>query len=155
VEQTGAVHRAAVWRPNWLQRSGVQLAQTRFRPASIVGIAGRSCSVSPTVCLLFAGNFRSMRAASTTAGLVLLSLLTSCGPTDIGIGVVSGASIPIFHRTPLDMVMSAATGRDCSVVNLDKGEGYCRPKDRAPETPGIFAPDRSVYPTVGTIRRSY
>jgi hypothetical protein len=84
-----------------------------------------------TIC----GQLPVMRAASTTAGLVLLSLLIGCGPAEVGIGVVSGASIPIFHRSPLDMVVSAATGRDCSVVNLDKGERYCRPKDRAPETP--------------------
>ena len=45
------------------------------------------------------------------------------------------AAIPIFHRTPLDMAWSAATGRDCSIVNLDKGERYCRERDPAPDPP--------------------
>jgi hypothetical protein len=71
--------------------------------------------------------------------VVLPPLLSGCGaetPVVAGaVAVVSGASIPVFHRTPVDMVVSAATGRDCSVVNLDKGERYCRPKERAPETP--------------------
>jgi hypothetical protein len=87
----------------------------------------------------FCGQLQVMRAASIAPGLMLLSLLAGCGPamplTEVGVGVVSGASIPIFHRTPIDMVVSAASGRDCSVVNLDKGERYCRPKDRPPETP--------------------
>jgi hypothetical protein len=80
-----------------------------------------------------------MCPASIAPGLVLLSLLAGCGPAapvaEVGVGVVSGASIPIFHRSPVDMAVSAASGRDCSVVNLDKGERYCRPQDLAPETP--------------------
>jgi hypothetical protein len=83
--------------------------------------------------------FSVMRAASIAPGLVLLSLLAGCGPAapvaEVGIGVVSAASIPIFRRTPVDMVVSAASGRNCSVVNLDKGERYCRPRDRVPEPP--------------------
>ena len=80
-----------------------------------------------------------MHALRTVLALVLLSLVANCGPaapfTEIGIGVVSAASIPIFHRSPLDMLVSAASGRDCSVVNLDNRERYCRPRDRAPTTP--------------------
>jgi hypothetical protein len=40
-----------------------------------------------------------------------------------------GASIPVFHRTPIDMVVSVVSGRDCSIVNLDKGEQYCSPRE--------------------------
>jgi hypothetical protein len=80
-----------------------------------------------------------MRAASIAAGLVLLASLAGCGPAapalEVGIGVVSAASIPILHRSPVDMLVSAASRRDCSVVYLDNGERYCRPKDRVPETP--------------------
>ena len=67
--------------------------------------------------------------------LVLIPLLLLAG---CGVEVVAGAavgSIAIFHRSPLDMAVSAATGRDCSVVYLDKGERYCRPKDLPPEPP--------------------
>jgi hypothetical protein len=75
-----------------------------------------------------------MRANSIAP--VLLLLLAGCGPAaELGIGVVSAASIPVLHRTPVDLLVSAASGRDCSVVNLDKGEHYCRPRDRPPETP--------------------
>jgi hypothetical protein len=75
-----------------------------------------------------------MRLAPIAASLLLL--LAGCGPDGLGIAAaVSGASIPVFHRTPIDMAVSAASGRDCSVVNLDKGEHYCRPREQAPEPP--------------------
>jgi hypothetical protein len=80
-----------------------------------------------------------MCSARVPLVLVLLSLLAGCGPevpaAAVALGVVSGVSLPIFHRGPVDMVVSAARGRDCSVVYLDSGERYCRPKDRAPVTP--------------------
>lgn len=75
--------------------------------------------------------------------LVVSPLLSGCGPeAPVVAGVVAGAavvvsaaSLPVFHRTPVDMLVSAATGRDCSVVNLDRGERYCRPMELAPERP--------------------
>jgi hypothetical protein len=77
-----------------------------------------------------------MRADLRLMILIPPLLLTGCGPeAPIAAGVVSGASIPVFHRTPVDMAVSAATGRDCSVVNLDKGEQYCHPKERSPSEP--------------------
>jgi hypothetical protein len=74
------------------------------------------------------------------ASLIFSALLLSgCGPqAPLALGaavVVSGASIPIFHRTPVDMLVSAASGRDCSVVNLDRGEWYCLPREQLPGTP--------------------
>jgi len=66
-------------------------------------------------------------------------VLSGCGPqTPIvaGVAVVASvASIPVFHRTPVDLVVSAVTGRDCSVVHLDRGERYCYPREPAPEPP--------------------
>lgn len=71
--------------------------------------------------------------------LVLLPLVSGCGPEAPVVAgaaaVVTAASLPVFHRTPVDMVVSAVTGRDCSVVNLEREEMYCRPKERVPETP--------------------
>jgi hypothetical protein len=68
--------------------------------------------------------------------LILLSMVAGCGPAaETGVAVVSGVSIPIFHRTPVDMAMSLATGRDCSVVHVDNRTSYCSPRDRPPETP--------------------
>jgi len=47
-----------------------------------------------------------------------------------------GADIAIFHRSLPDTLYSALTGRDCSVVRLDRGESYCRPVDPpVPPTP--------------------
>ena len=45
------------------------------------------------------------------------------------------AAIPVFHRDVFDVVWSAATGRDCSVVRLDRGETYCRPAEPLPPAP--------------------
>lgn len=77
-----------------------------------------------------------MPVASIIPVLVMVCLLAGCSPVaEVGLGVASGVSIPVFHRTPVDMMVSAASGRDCSVVNLDKGERYCKPKDRRPAVP--------------------
>ena len=40
-----------------------------------------------------------------------------------------GADIAILHRSVPDTIYSALTGRDCSVVRLDRGESYCKPVD--------------------------
>jgi hypothetical protein len=84
---------------------------------------------------------RPVRSLSGFLGIALVAplLLAGCGPDSpsvaIGIAAASAASIPVFHRTPVDMVVSAASGRDCSVVHLDRGERYCRPRERPPEQP--------------------
>jgi hypothetical protein len=71
--------------------------------------------------------------------LPLVLLLGGCGVDAPFLGeaalVISGASLPVFHRTPVDMVVSAITRRDCSVVYLDRREQYCRPKEHVPEQP--------------------
>jgi hypothetical protein len=69
--------------------------------------------------------------------LFLALLLTGCGPqvpVAAGDPAAPGPSIPIFYRTPVDMAVSLATGLDCSVVNLDKDQRYCRPREGPPET---------------------
>ena len=48
----------------------------------------------------------------------------------LGIG-----SIAVIGRTPGDALWSIATGRDCSVVRLGKGQSYCREREPSPETP--------------------
>ncbi|MBE7209925.1 MAG: hypothetical protein INR65_02810 [Gluconacetobacter diazotrophicus] len=40
-----------------------------------------------------------------------------------------GADVSIFHRTVPDTIYSAITGRDCSLVRLDRDESYCKPID--------------------------
>ena len=60
----------------------------------------------------------------------VLTWLGGCVPaTVIPLTAGVGADIAIFHRSMPDMVYSAVTGRDCSVVRLDEGQSYCRPVD--------------------------
>ena len=40
-----------------------------------------------------------------------------------------GASVAVFGRGIVDIVVSAISGRDCSIVRLDKGQTYCEPVD--------------------------
>lgn len=65
---------------------------------------------------------------------LLLAILPLAGCEAFGLfaGVttgVSAASIAAIQRTPLDAGVSVATGRDCSLVRLDKQQSYCAPDD--------------------------
>jgi hypothetical protein len=42
-------------------------------------------------------------------------------------------SMMVFDRSIGDLVVSAATGRDCSVVRLDMGESYYRAEEAPPD----------------------
>lgn len=57
--------------------------------------------------------------------------LAGCGPAVApALGVYAGveiASVAVFHRGLGDMVVSAVSGRDCSIVRLDRGLSYCVP----------------------------
>jgi hypothetical protein len=77
-----------------------------------------------------------MRVEPRPVWLALLCLalalpLAACGDAL----VVTAGSLPLFHRTPVDMVVSAISGRDCSLVYLDMRQQYCRPKEHVPEQP--------------------
>lgn len=66
-------------------------------------------------------------------------LLIGCGATPeqlaTGIGGFGAASVAVIQRSPFDAVYSVLSGRDCSVVRLDRGESYCRPQEEPPEAP--------------------
>jgi hypothetical protein len=69
--------------------------------------------------------------------LVLPLLAGGCvetAATVVGAGV---ATIPLIGRTPPDAVISLVTGRDCSVVRLDAGKGYCAPVEPKPTEPVV------------------
>ena len=71
--------------------------------------------------------------------LLAMALPALCGcqySEPISAGVAVG-SIVVFGRAPTDMLVSAATGRDCSIVNLDKGQRYCHPREPPPEAPAF------------------
>jgi len=66
-------------------------------------------------------------------------MLTGCGPAaplaaQAGAALTVG-SVAAIHRTPIDAVYSAITGRDCSIVWLDKGESYCKSVEPPPPAP--------------------
>ena len=60
-------------------------------------------------------------------------VLAGCGPAAVpALGAYAGveiASVALFHRGIEDLVVSAVSGRDCSIVRLDRGLSYCVPVD--------------------------
>ena len=51
------------------------------------------------------------------------------GCADAGIGLAAGgiASVAVLQRSPIDLGVSLVTGKDCSIVRLDRGQTYCAP----------------------------
>ncbi len=63
------------------------------------------------------------------APLLAVAALAGCGTWAAPVAVLSAASfgpVPVIQRTPGDVVASVLTGRDCSIVRLDKQESYCK-----------------------------
>ena len=85
----------------------------------------------------------SWRACRTAALLGVTLTLGGCAAGTV-VPVVGGLGIDIavFHRDLFDMLVSGLSGRDCSVVRLDRGETYCRPIE--PPTPPIPYCTRSL-----------
>jgi hypothetical protein len=48
---------------------------------------------------------------------------------------IDAAAVAVLGRDVVDIAVSAGTGRDCSVVRLDRGQSYCRPIEAAPPRP--------------------
>lgn len=68
--------------------------------------------------------------------LLFLPFLAACDPASLGATAAVGAgSVAVIGRTPVDAAVSLASGRDCSVVRLDRGLGYCRPVEPPPAPP--------------------
>ena len=82
-----------------------------------------------------------MRAATLCPVVLGLALAAAgCSPAAWGVagGALAGAegaSVAVFGRGLGDIVVSAASGRDCSVVRLDRGQTYCAPRDAPPAPP--------------------
>lgn len=61
--------------------------------------------------------------------------LVGCGGTESALppaAAVGGASVALIGRTPVDVAVSAVSGRDCSIVRLDRGQPYCAPPAPTP-----------------------
>ncbi len=65
--------------------------------------------------------------------------LGGCGPAAApALGAYAGveiASVALFHRGIEDLVVSAISGRDCSIVRLDRGLSYCARAEPPRPTP--------------------
>lgn len=80
------------------------------------------------------------RLAACLPGLLLL---TSCAPgwpppwvDPIGVlAAADVASIVVLHRGIVDTFVSTFSGRDCSIVYLDRGQSYCRTQEPPPVPP--------------------
>lgn len=71
--------------------------------------------------------------------LLLLAVLPLAGCADaIGPAVaVNAGSIMVIGRTIPDAAVTLVTGRDCSIVNLDRWEPYCLPAVEATPPPPL------------------
>lgn len=71
----------------------------------------------------------------------LLLILAGCDPASLGVTAAVGVgSVAVIGRTPVDAAVSLASGRDCSVVRLDRGQSYCRPVEPPPAPPPYCTP---------------
>lgn len=63
-------------------------------------------------------------------------LLAGCdGPAVVATAAVNVASVTLVGRAVPDIVISAVSGRDCSIVRLDRGLSYCGPTQDPPDPP--------------------
>ena len=59
---------------------------------------------------------------------------------------VEAASVAVFGRDVVDIGVSAISGRDCSVVRLDRKQPYCAPREQVP------GPEPFCTRTLGTVQ---
>ncbi|MGX9964207.1 hypothetical protein ACVFYP_12825 [Roseomonas sp. F4] len=109
--------------------------------------------------------FPPSRRRNTRRAILLLALpaLAGCqiGPmlaaTSGPVLVASGAGLVLTGRTPIDHVASLATGRDCSLVRVERRESWCAPPDPVPVaqpfcTRSLGAVDCWTAPPTGAAR---
>lgn len=68
--------------------------------------------------------------------LALLASLGGCAHWAEPTGALVAAdvvSVVVFGRGIVDIGVSAISGRDCSIVRLDRGLTYCAPRDLPPD----------------------
>ena len=87
-----------------------------------------------------------MRAVSLLILLVLTGLSGCAGSGVEAFGAMEATSVAVFGRGVADLGVSAITGKDCSIVRLDKGQNYCAPKEHLPEAPPFCSA------TLGTVQ---
>ena len=56
--------------------------------------------------------------------------LAGCVPSTVfPLAAGARAEVAVFHRTVPDLLYSAVSGRNCSLVRLDESKTYCKPVD--------------------------
>jgi hypothetical protein len=79
-----------------------------------------------------------MRAAFP---LLVLLALPGCDTASLAAGAaVNVASITLVGRSVPDIVISGLSGRDCSIVRVDRGLSYCALEQAAPGPPPYCTP---------------
>ncbi len=78
-----------------------------------------------------------MRAICLMLILTLILGVSACTPAPWGaLAGVEVVSIAVFGRGVGDIGISAVSGRDCSIVRLERGQTYCAARDVEPG-PGL------------------
>ena len=80
---------------------------------------------------------RRVNAWRILPSLLLLSLPGALGGC-VAVAAAAGAeaaSVAVFGRDIVDIGVSAVTGRDCSIVRLDRRQPYCAPREALPAPP--------------------
>ncbi|HZF76743.1 MAG TPA: hypothetical protein VE033_13030 [Acetobacteraceae bacterium] len=65
---------------------------------------------------------------------LLPATLAGCGAESVAgpVLAVGAASVAVAGKTPVDMAATWFTGRECSIVRLDRRESYCAPPPPPP-----------------------
>ncbi len=67
--------------------------------------------------------------------LALLLGLSGCEQAAVAVGSLDVVGVTLMGRSAVDVGLSTVTGKDCSVVRLDKGQTYCAPREHLPGAP--------------------
>ena len=67
--------------------------------------------------------------------LLLLLGPAGCAEPTGAFAAANAASVVVFQRAIPDLVVSAVTGKDCSVVRLDQEKSYCAAQEPPPPRP--------------------
>jgi len=67
--------------------------------------------------------------------LLALLALAGCAEPTGAFAAANAASVVAFQRAIPDLVVSAVSGKDCSVVHWDQGKSYCTPQQPPPAPP--------------------
>ena len=107
------------------------------RPGAVLGMRMMPHGLGPGRCKPHTGRVAGA-LTSANGPIIALILLGGCqaavGPA-VAVGAVEASSVAVFGRGTVDLAYSALSGRDCSIVRLDEGKSWCKPKEALPAAP--------------------